>query len=48
MKKILEYVEFITACANAITKGFKTVSENWPTTNPFSGGGSNASTNGQA
>ena len=39
MRKILAYIEFISACVNAISKGAKTTADNWPTDNPFSRAG---------
>lgn len=35
MKKVFEIVEYITACVNAVSKGFKIVVDHWPTDNPF-------------
>lgn len=35
MKRVLEIVDFLFACVNAIVKGFKTVGDHWPTDNPF-------------
>lgn len=40
MKTVLRYVNYITACVNAISKGISTVADSWPTDNPFSGGSS--------
>lgn len=36
MKTVLAWVEYITACLNAITKGLKTVTDSWPVDSPFS------------
>lgn len=36
MKKIVDYVEFLTACINAISKGIKVCFDNWPVNNPTS------------
>lgn len=41
MKKILEILEYFTAIANAISKGLKTVLENWPKHSPFGGDDNN-------
>lgn len=35
MKKAIEIVEYFTAIANAVSKGIKTVVENWPSNSPF-------------
>ena len=35
MKKILEYVDYFTACLNAVTKGVKTCIQSWPPVSPF-------------
>lgn len=35
MKKVLEFIEYFTACANAITKGAKVCFDNWPVNSPF-------------
>lgn len=42
MKTILSYIEFITGCVNAISKGFKTAADSWPTNNPFGAGSAGA------
>jgi hypothetical protein len=36
MKKVLEYIEYLTACANAISKGAKICLDSWPANSPFS------------
>jgi len=36
MKRILSYIDYFTGCANAISKGLKTVVDSWPIDNPFS------------
>lgn len=35
MNKVFEIVTYITACVNAISKGFKVALDNWPDNNPF-------------
>ena len=38
MKQVLEYVDYFTACVNAISKGVKTALAAWPSDSPFSSG----------
>jgi hypothetical protein len=40
MKQIIDVVEYITSCVNAISKGFKVVADSWPDNNPFTSGNS--------
>lgn len=35
MKNIVSYVEYLSACVNAITKGFKECLNHWPVDSPF-------------
>lgn len=35
MKKVLEFIEYFTSCANAISKGAKVCFDNWPGNSPF-------------
>jgi hypothetical protein len=38
MKWILEVIEYLTGCMNAISKGAKIILTDWPTNNPFVSG----------
>jgi hypothetical protein len=38
MKWILEVIEYLTGCMNAISKGAKIIITDWPVNNPFTGG----------
>lgn len=35
MKKILEYIEYVSAVVSAISKGAKIAADSWPDYNPF-------------
>jgi len=35
MKKILEYIAYVSAIVHAISEGAKVASTHWPTHNPF-------------
>lgn len=45
MKRVAEFVEYFTAILNAISKGIKVCSDNWPNRSPF-GNGSTDNSNG--
>jgi len=45
MKRVIEFIDYFTAIANAISKGCKVVIDHWPSDSPFSNG-SNRSTDG--
>lgn len=35
MKRILEIINYLMACGNAISKGVQVVHDSWPDSNPF-------------
>jgi hypothetical protein len=36
MAKVLEIIEYVSQCTNAITQGLKSIVEHWPRSSPFS------------
>jgi hypothetical protein len=38
MKKILEYLSYVSQVVTAVTEGAKVASNHWPTHNPFASG----------
>lgn len=35
MKRVLEFIDYFTAAANAISKGCKVIVDHWPVNSPF-------------
>lgn len=45
MKRVLEFIDYFTAAANAISKGCKVIVDHWPVNSPF-GNRPNSDTDG--